>query len=393
MADAKLSALTQVTTADSADLLYGVDVSDTTDGPGGSSRAFLISGLVPSLSITMTKLAKAARPTVNLLINGGFDFAQRQTPATLTSYANGAYGLDRWYVLGNSGATDIQVARVDESGSGNSHYSGQIKNNNAGTKYVGLAQALEHQHTIPLRGRPVIFQFNAKASSSRNLRAAIVEWTGTGDTIAFGGAVGKDPVNTWTSTNYTAGNFFRSTSFTLCAVSGSLAATSSYATFSVTGTVSSSANNLIVMVWDESATPIAGTFNLREAGLYDGAVERDWQPRSLQDELALCRRYYEKSYNVDIAPGTVSGDGFWHNLGPASGTSAIRQAYPYRVEKRVTPTVAIYDFDGNVGKCNRGAADKVATVAIDGTTNVTVICSDATSAQGIGFHVTAAAEL
>ncbi len=45
MADTKLSALTQVSVPDPLDLLYGVDVSDVTDGAGGSSRAYLVSRL------------------------------------------------------------------------------------------------------------------------------------------------------------------------------------------------------------------------------------------------------------------------------------------------------------------------------------------------------------
>ncbi len=45
----------------------------------------------------------------DLLFNGAFRFFRRQVPTTLTSRANGAYGPDRWYMLGNSGATDIQV--------------------------------------------------------------------------------------------------------------------------------------------------------------------------------------------------------------------------------------------------------------------------------------------
>ena len=85
-------------------------------------------------------------------------------------------------------------------------------------------------------------------------------------------------------------------------------------------------------------------------------------------------------------------------VGPVAGTDNIRTTYPYRTEKRTSPTVAIYDTSGNggtgaSGRCNRSAANKAATVAVAGTSNVVIDCSDTTSAQGVSYHLTADAEL
>jgi hypothetical protein len=57
----------------------------------------------------------------------------------------------------------------------------------------------------------------------------------------------------------------------------------------------------------------------------------------------LCQRYYEKSYNIDVAPGTVTGVG--KVAVPASGTSnnrAVMLNIRFKVTKRATPSLAIY---------------------------------------------------
>lgn len=71
MASSKLSALPQLSgvLVSDADLLYGVDVDDTTDGPQGSSRAISVSGvLVPALRISnnLGDLANVATARANL---------------------------------------------------------------------------------------------------------------------------------------------------------------------------------------------------------------------------------------------------------------------------------------------------------------------------------------
>lgn len=269
--------------------------------------------------------------TQNYLINGGGEYFQRGGPSA-SNYAAGFYGPDRWYFMGNSGATDIGCARIDESASGNSWYSIQVKNNNAGAKFTGLIQIIEADTSIPLRGRLVNFQFRLKASSSRNMRAAVIEWTGTKDAIAWNGTAGftsaRNPVGNFGSATYTAGNFFVNTSLTVDAVSASIAATTSYQIVNLNATVSSSCNNLAVMIWDESATPIAGTWNIEMVGLYDGGSTRDWLPqRNPQQELAACQRY---CYQIPV--GNYIGNSF-HD-----GGTVIRCVIPFPVTMRTTPT-------------------------------------------------------
>lgn len=68
-------------------------------------------------------------------------------------------------------------------------------------------------------------------------------------------------------------------------------------------------------------------------------------------ELQLCQRYYEKSYNLDVAPGTATQIG--RVLVPyTTGSASSVQRHTIRYQrKRTVPTVTLYDVDnGTVGK-------------------------------------------
>ena len=74
--------------------------------------------------------------------------------------------------------------------------------------------------------------------------------------------------------------------------------------------------------------------------------------RRAVDELVLCQRYYEKSYDLATLPGTVTNVGnfaFFITSGAANvGLSGI--SVPFKVSKRADPTVTVYNtLDGGAG--------------------------------------------
>ena len=75
-------------------------------------------------------------------------------------------------------------------------------------------------------------------------------------------------------------------------------------------------------------SPIPTTFEQRPYGM----------------ELALCQRYYEKSYDTGVAPGSVTNNGTinW-NANTYGGTSYFRIVVPYAVNKRTAATVTLYN--------------------------------------------------
>jgi hypothetical protein len=217
----------------------------------------------------------------SMLHNGDFQIWQR---GTSFSAVNRAYGPDRWYALVQGANQQFDIVSTGAAGLAN--LSCKCTQTQVTAARHGICQLIESNNTTRFRGRAVRFQFSIKADASRNFRAAIIEWTGTAN------APDTDPINSWTSSTYTTGNFFKATTTTVTAVSGSLAVTTVWQTFSVSGTVSSSANNIYVMVWSEGTTAQNGTFTITECGLYDGNTVQSWFSPRYEDVLAQCQRYF-----------------------------------------------------------------------------------------------------
>lgn len=69
------------------------------------------------------------------------------------------------------------------------------------------------------------------------------------------------------------------------------------------------------------------------------ATPFEWRPFPVQ--LAMCQRYYEKSYEISVAPGSVTNANsvYWYNA--QTGSSALLQV-SYKVTKRSGPTITQY---------------------------------------------------
>jgi len=129
------------------------------------------------------------------------------------------------------------------------------------------------------------------------------------------------------------------------------------------------------------------------------ATPFEWIPYGT--ELALCQRYYEKSYNVDVVPGTNTSVSILGPTGIQGSTTAneISATGFFRVTKRATPTMVYYDPVGNVGKCNRvqqGIANNNNSSILDNAVGANMFSGysgSGATASAIMFHYTATAEL
>jgi hypothetical protein len=230
--------------------------------------------------------------TTNHLINGGFNFAQRQAPGTLTTIADLAYGPDRWKVTREN--ADIQYIRVDGSSESGltSPYFGKFKKITNTGKLL-LCQPLEYLDTLKFRGKTVNFQLQMKASASKTIKIAVVELQtdGTADTlptlVSAWGADGTDPT--------LGANLATIGTPVSCSV------TTSWQTFQFTGSFPATSKNLIVMVWSNADFSVNDTLSLAEAGLYFGASIKTWTPRPIAQEDAACKRYCSAFKNPIIA--------------------------------------------------------------------------------------------
>lgn len=306
--------------------------------------------------------AGSATIEYNYLINGGGDFFQRQAPGTLTSKADDVYAGDRWYALTQTAAIQTQRTTGDTH-SLNAH---RLKQNQASAQRFGYAQIVESKNSIALRSRAVRFQARINCSASQAIRIAILEWTGTAD------AVTSDVVNDWTSGTYTAGNFFLGSNLTISAVATVTPGAATWTDISVTATLGSSVNNIVVLIWTEGTAAQNVTLDITEAGLYLGTDAKAWNPKSIGEELTLCQRHYQKSFAVDVAPvqnsGTLVGAVTYRI--PVAGASNNEVFVKYPVSMFASPTTVAYNPSAANGKWRNvdGAADS-GTAAIDTTTS------------------------
>lgn len=86
----------------------------------------------------------------------------------------------------------------------------------------------------------------------------------------------------------------------------------------------------------------AATYDLALMQLEEGSVATPFERRHPATELALCQRYYEKSYDTDTVTGKITSIGQVTWIG--NGTSSYHQAPVYfKITKRATPTVTIFN--------------------------------------------------
>jgi hypothetical protein len=209
---------------------------------------------------------------------------------------------------------------------------------------MGYSQIIEGKNCKHLRGQQVTFRFGReRLSSSANIRIAVLEWTGTEDSVT------SDVVNDWTSGTYTAGNFFLAANLTVSGVvQQALVANTLSDGSAVTVTLGSAFNNLIVFVWTEGTVAQNVTLDLGKAQIEKAASASAFVVPDYAVELARCQRYLP-AINAASASSDLIGTGV---INP-SGNASVLISYP--VEPRVAPTgisvanVAHYNVESGGG--------------------------------------------
>lgn len=134
--------------------------------------------------------------------------------------------------------------------------------------------------------------------------------------------------------------------------------------------------------------------NITAVQLEVGDTATPFEHLQYGQQLALCQRYYEKSYNQSSVPGTASGNGAESTV--SSSLAPTQAPGPkFKVTKRAAPTMVIYNaITGAVGYSYRVSdAASVATSFSFIGENSALYINVPSSANGYYFHYTASAEL
>ena len=73
-----------------------------------------------------------------------------------------------------------------------------------------------------------------------------------------------------------------------------------------------------------------------------GSQATNFEHRSYGEELALCQRYYEKSYDTTVAPATDTANGTYNFAGSSEGNGNVIVPIIFSVAKRAAPTMKGY---------------------------------------------------
>lgn len=350
-------------------------------------------------------LWSAAGISRQALINGNFDVAQRGT--SFTNPSNNQYLLDRWVVFwGPAGGvmpttiTHSQQPLVDGE-IPNSWYYARLNANGAGsgfgaTSFYAISQKMERvTRYICGAGRKITVSFFARSSIAGKR-------IGVGFQQSYGTGGSPSPVESLITSGQIINLSTIFTKYTLTFTTNTLNS-KVFGTnnddflqlnfFSMWGTSTATSN-----FGGGTAETFVGSGNIdiAQVQVNAGDTALPFQPRRFAEELALCQRYYEKSYDHAHAPGTVTTSGAEQFRVQATGSYTIAPTLRFKVRKRISlPTVVLYSTNGPSGKWRVNAATDVSAFIYDNCESGfgTFVSGSWVQNDAVAFHYIVDAEL
>ncbi|MBW7454662.1 hypothetical protein ACFOLF_11970 [Paenibacillus sepulcri] len=352
--------------------------------------------------LTMEKI-----PTMsykNWLINGNFDIWQRRTSAINPTFAS--FSADRWKLF-TAISTSVLPTSITHSRQSivndeipNAAYFYRVNTNGAGSNYAAddayLLQQLIENGTRYLAGlgKKVTVSFWARSSiAGKKLGIFLGQSYGTGGSPSAGESISGTTfslTSTWTHYKYT---------FTTNTLKGKTFGTNGDDTLQVH----------FLYAWGNKGYASAlgvpgrvetfggsGNIDIAQVQVNSGDTALSFQPHSFAEELALCQRYFEKTYNYTVSPGTVTADGMVSIY--SQGGYIVADGGSFKVEKRMPPTMTVYSMSGAVSKASlftTGSDVAVSGMEFRSTSHAGRLFTAASGAQeGVyQWHWTADAEL
>ena len=349
----------------------------------------------------------------NLIINGAMQVAQRGTSSTSQGYQT----VDRFHVNYSGTNESPTQAQVDLSSSDTPYSLGfrkalKITNGNqsggAGSSdYIEIGHKTESQDIAKSgwnytnTNSKITLSFWVKSSVAQVFYGYMFNRDGTRTAYAF--STGSLSQNTWTKitktiignsalqfdNNNEAGLEIYFTLFMGTDLTDNSRSLNSWATFD--GAAHTPDQTSTWYTTDDA------TFEITGIQLEVGSTATDFEHRSVGQELALCQRYFEKTYAQEIALGNASNFNGAYSARDGTASSVVRY-YPfnYKTTKRATPTVTIYNpSTGATASLRLDSGSYSGAVSSPNDTSCMIFSNDGSppSHYGAFFHLALEAEL
>lgn len=347
----------------------------------------------------------------NRIINGAMVIDQRNAGASVSISSN-IYSLDRYRSLAGgspTGVYSVQQSSVAPAGFTKSMLMTvtTAASSLAAANYYSLRQSIEGYNIADL---------GWGTASAKT--ATLSFWVRSSLTGTFGGAVNNDNDASYafTYTISTANTWERKTITITGATVGTWATDNTLGlnlelALGVGSTRSGTAGvwtyPAAVLISATGATNVmatsGATFYITGIQLEVGNTATSFDYRSYGHELQLCQRYYEHTYDIGVAAGTATENG-WAWIGsdiPSATTTGTLQSQGLRFEtrKRTQPSMTVWDATGAVGKATRyyigsgPSNNHTCTTDLITTNSFRVFIAGTSTTTNGAFHWAANAEL
>lgn len=327
------------------------------------------------VSLKHDRLYPYVTPNKNYVMNPGFQVSQRNPGyATITATDNTYQTADRWRTL--EGITSGSLPKIYNTDAfappvGGSKHVMAMYSTATGVGKFGIFQGIESLNMWDLRGQVVSLSCKLQAFGTfPNLRMAVLEWTGSVDVTT------TDPIFAWNATG------------TLPTLNGSWAYVGTPPTFGNVGStmlrytaeaigrVSTSANNLAVMIWTDSTPNVNNAWAVTDVKLEKGPYCTEFVLPPFTAELQACKRYYQKGVSYNLAPGFTGNSPYYIfpyvSASPNITTGQYYLKIQYEVDMWTSPTVVTYPYTtpANTSRSSDGTgADYPASSAVPSGTS------------------------
>jgi hypothetical protein len=262
------------------------------------------------------------------------------TGTTFNDVSDDSYVATLWNALWNGNAPDVSGVAVATPFFGAGRHLKCLFDTNG--SQAGFAQFLTAQDTYALRGKTVTFSIDAVGANVANLRCAIIGWAGTADSLT------SDVVGTWSTGNPTLATNWSYLSDSGTPQDQALSGGSTVDRLECTATIpyDNTVNNLAVFVWTPDQEDNGDYFLLARAKLEIASSATGFVNWDMAIEQALLVSFYNKSYLMNITPGSASDPGAigWQTRVAIAASTAgtLRPQTPKYPRMRVAPSIVIY---------------------------------------------------